>query len=62
MQITGKIVYVDLSGGFWGIESDDGQQYNPGTTLPDTFKEKDIRIKANVSPLNHSVFLCGVQM
>ena len=50
MQITGKIIFIDLSGGFWGIETDDGQKYNPGQTLPEDFKHNGIRIKANVSP------------
>ncbi len=60
MQITGKVTYVDLSGGFWGIEGDDGQQYNPLGSLPKSFQEKGLRIKANISPAqSFSIFMWG---
>ena len=29
MKIIGKVIKVELGMGFWGIESEDGQEYRP---------------------------------
>ena len=50
MQIQGTIRYIDLSGGFWGIEGDNGQKYAPVSDLPGTFQKEGLRVKAQVSP------------
>ena len=63
MEITGKVTYINLSGGFWGIQGDDGQSYNPGTSLPESFQKEGIRIKANVSPSkDFSIFMWGTNV
>ena len=63
MQITGKITYVNLSGGFWGIEGDDGQNYNPLNGLPAEFKEEGKRIKAKVKTSNDfTMFMWGTNV
>ena len=60
MQITGKVTYVDLSGGFWGIEGEDGQQYNPMDSLPKSYQESGLRVKAEVRPVQaFSIFMWG---
>jgi hypothetical protein len=60
MQITGKVTFVDLSGGFWGIEGDDGQKYNPLDSLPSSYRKKGLRVKAEVSPAKaFSIFMWG---
>ncbi len=41
---TGKIVYLDFEGGFYGIEADDGSKYDP-INLPPKFMAKGLRIK-----------------
>ena len=60
MQITGKVTYVNLSGGFWGIQGDDGQQYNPLNSLPSNFHKEGLRGNAKVSPSkSFSIFMWG---
>lgn len=60
MQITGKITYIDLSGGFWGIQGDDGQKYNPLDTLPKQYQREGLQVEAEVSYSNaFSMFMWG---
>lgn len=63
MMITGTITYVDLSGGFWGIEGDDGQKYTPNDQLPDTFHQEGLKVKAELRPANgFGIFMWGQQV
>ncbi|MEM7372150.1 MAG: hypothetical protein AAF587_26265 [Bacteroidota bacterium] len=63
MKITGTITYVDLSGGFWGIEGDDGQKYTPNEHLPETFQQEGLKVKAEVTPANgFGIFMWGQQV
>lgn len=41
---TGKIVFNDFEGGFYGIEADDGQKFYP-VNLDDAFKEEGLRVR-----------------
>ena len=41
---TGKIVFLDFEGGFFGIIADDGCHYDP-INLPNEFKVKDLLIE-----------------
>lgn len=60
MEIKGKVTYVDLSGGFWGIEGEDGQQYNPVGSLPRSLQKEGLSIKAKVKPAqSFSIFMWG---
>lgn len=60
MKITGKIVHVDLSGGFWGIEGEDGQKFYPVDGLPGPFQQEGLRIKARVRPADtFTIFMWG---
>jgi hypothetical protein len=51
MKITGTVTYVQLSGGFWGIKSDDGQQFTPASDLPEKFRVEGLRIEAKAKPV-----------
>ena len=51
MKITGTVTYVNLSGGFWGIKGDDGQQYAPASDLPNEFRVEGMRIVAKAKPV-----------
>lgn len=63
MQITGKVTYVDISGGFWGIEGEDGKKYQPTTPLPRDFRKEGVRIKAKATPsMGFSIFMWGEQV
>ncbi len=50
MEIKGTVRYIDLSGGFWGIEADNGQKYAPTKDLPSHLCKDGVRIKAMVAP------------
>lgn len=63
MHITGKITYVDLSGGFWGIVGDDGQKYFPSDGIPQTLQKEGLRVKASYTPSQgFSIFMWGKQV
>lgn len=63
MQISGKVVYVDLSGGFWGIEGRNGQQYRPVNGLPSAYRKQGLQVKAKVTPASGmSIFMWGKQV
>ena len=60
MQITGKIVRVNISGGFWGIEGDDGRKYQPSDSIPSRYQRDGLKIKAEVQPSNDfTIFMWG---
>lgn len=60
MNITGKITYVNLSGGFWGIEADNGQKYQPTSEIPAQLREEGLKIKATVLPVaTFGIFMWG---
>ena len=44
MEINGKVVYQNLSGGFWGIVGSDGQKWLP-TNMPAAFKKIGLEVK-----------------
>jgi len=46
-QIRGTVVYRDLEGGFFAIESDDGKTYEP-LNLPDAFQKDGLKVMAKV--------------
>jgi hypothetical protein len=41
---VGTIRYLDLEGGFYGIEADDGERYNPAN-LEEAFQEDGLRVR-----------------
>lgn len=50
LDIKGKVVFVQLEGGFWGIVAEDGQRYDPHSLAPMFQKEGIlVRVKARVS-------------
>lgn len=42
---TGTVVHVNLEGGFWGIQGDDGKKYDPGSSLPAEYRKEGLRVK-----------------
>jgi hypothetical protein len=57
---TGEVKYIDLEGGFYGIVSDDGENYDP-LNLPDEFKQDGLRVrfKARVAKNQNSFHMWG---
>jgi hypothetical protein len=43
-KIKGKVIYKDLSGGFWGIEGSDGKHWMP-VNMPEQLKVKGALIE-----------------
>ena len=43
MPFKGTVVFMDLEGGFYGIESEDGERYFP-INLPVIFREDGLRV------------------
>lgn len=44
IPFQGKVVWMDLEGGFWAIETQQGKHLLP-TSLPEQFKQNDLPIK-----------------
>jgi len=56
--MKGTIVYKDISGGFWGIEGDDGKKYMPVNGIPTSFRQEGKRVEISVEPAGGM----GIQM
>ncbi|MEM7655721.1 MAG: hypothetical protein AAF399_06290 [Bacteroidota bacterium] len=60
MQITGTVTFVDLSGGFWGINASDGQKYAPAAPLAEAFQKEGLEVKATIKPVqSFGIFMWG---
>jgi hypothetical protein len=49
MQIEGTVVYKDLEGGFFALESDDGNKFNP-VNLPEDFRKDGLKVNVSARP------------
>jgi hypothetical protein len=43
-EITGTVVYKNLEGGFFAIDSDDGKKYDP-ISLPQNYRRDGLKVK-----------------
>ncbi len=60
IKISGKIVYEQLEGGFWGIEADNGQQYRP-VNLPKELQENGKKVKVTATEVDEmGIFMWGI--
>lgn len=59
-RISGKVVYQNFSGGFWGIVSDSGREYRP-IRMPNQLKKKGARVNIVVKKVKEdmSMFMWG---
>lgn len=48
MEISGVVKYVDLEGGFWGIQGDDGMPFKVLSGLPESLKQDGLKVSAKV--------------
>ncbi len=51
VRFDGRVVRVELEGGFWGLIADDGSRYDP-RSLPARFQEHGMRVRVAVQPLD----------
>ncbi|MEN0005771.1 MAG: hypothetical protein AAF798_16605 [Bacteroidota bacterium] len=60
IRIQGKVSYQKLSGGFWGIIGNDGQEYRP-VRFPEQLKYegKSVKIVAKEVEEDMSIFMWG---
>ena len=49
LEIQGTVVYKDLEGGFFAIDGDDGQKYNP-VNLAESFRKDGLKVKVTARP------------
>ena len=52
--VTGTVRRIDLEGGFYGIETDDGAKLDP-VDLPAEFQQDGLRVRARVEELKDRV-------
>ena len=45
----GTITFIDLEGGFYGLQADDGTRYDP-LNLEDAFREDGLRVRFRARP------------
>ena len=63
MHIQGTITYETLSGGFWGIISDEGRRFRPIDGIPEEFQHSGLKVKAEVEPADtFSIFMWGTEV
>lgn len=48
-HIKGTLVYKDLEGGFFALESDDGNTFTP-VNLPEAFRKDGLKVKVSALP------------
>jgi hypothetical protein len=56
MQIIGKVKYIALEGGFYGIIAEDGQQYYP-VNMPQQYKADGTSVRCIVTILKDAATL-----
>ena len=52
--VTGTVRYLDLEGGFYGIEADHGTKLDP-VNLPEDFRQDGVRVAVRVEELKDRV-------
>ncbi|MBK8506364.1 MAG: hypothetical protein IPL46_31690 [Saprospiraceae bacterium] len=58
-KIRGKVIFNDLSGGFWGIEGNDGRQWRP-VNMPEQLKVRGALIEVTgEDDDSESIFMWG---
>lgn len=63
IEFTGRIVYVPLEGGFYGILADDGQRYDP-LSLPEPWRQDglQVRVKGRLRPGSVGFHMWGMRI
>ena len=47
IHFTGKVVHLEIEGGFWGLKADDGKNYDP-LDMPSQFEIEGMRVEATL--------------
>lgn len=63
MKIKGTITHVPLSGGFWGIEAENGKRFRPVNGLSEEFQQAGLHVEATVKPVDvFSIYMWGTDV
>ena len=63
MEIKGSITFETVSGGFWGIISEDGRRFRPVEGIPQAFQQSGLAIRATVEPADtFSIYMWGKEV
>ena len=54
MNIKGRSRYINLEGGFWGIESDNGKKYTP-INMPEQLKTDGAKVEVEAVVLKDAM-------
>ena len=59
-RISGKVVYQNIGGGFWGIISNDGKEYRP-ILMPNQLKKEGAQVNITIEKAKEefSIFMWG---
>jgi len=59
-QFAGTVVYQEIEGGFYGIQGDDGERYDP-VNLPADLRIDGLRVRVIADPLpaSHTIRMWG---
>ncbi|MCX6132705.1 MAG: hypothetical protein NTU47_02730 [Ignavibacteriales bacterium] len=59
--VTGTVAYIQLEGGFYGINGDDGRSYDP-VNLPAEFRKNGMRVSFEAKELKNaaSIHMWGI--
>ncbi|MCB0689611.1 MAG: hypothetical protein KDC53_23890 [Saprospiraceae bacterium] len=58
-KIQGKVIYENLSGGFWGIKGTDGKEYLP-VNMPEQLKVEGANVEITAEESDQeSIFMWG---
>lgn len=59
MRITGKVVYQNLNGGFWGIVANNGNEYLP-INMPEQLKKEGATVAVQLQEVDMmSMYMWG---
>ena len=53
-EIQGTVVYKDIEGGFFAIDSDNGKKYNP-VSLPEAYRKDGLKVIIKARPSNDAM-------
>jgi len=64
VEFSGKVVFVPVEGGFYGILSDAGKRYDPVSKLPNAFQEDGlkVRVRGEIPPTSATVHMWGAKI
>ena len=54
LRFTGRVVFVSLEGGFYGLVAEDGRKYDP-LNLPQEYRRDGLQVRVTARPVQNAV-------